>query len=98
MDVLTYWDGIYKSRVADEVSWYRPHLTTSIALVERSAVSQAASVVDVGGGASTLVDDLLARGFQNVSVLDASQVAIDITRQRLGLRAEQVHWIVADVT
>ena len=58
-----------------------------------------ASIIDVGGGESTLVDDLLARGFQNVSVLDVSQTAVDVTKRRLGAAAsESVHWLVGDIT
>jgi 2-polyprenyl-3-methyl-5-hydroxy-6-metoxy-1,4-benzoquinol methylase len=98
MDVRTHWENIYTTKAPDQVSWYRPHLETSIALVERSARERSASIIDVGGGESTLVDDLLARGFQNITVLDVSKVAIEATKQRLGNRAERIHWLVADVT
>src|SRR6185437_11107717 len=82
----------------DAVSWFRPHLETSLALIERSAPDRSASIIDVGGGESTLVDDLLSGGYRNVSVLDISQTALDVARKRLGPAAEQVHWILADVT
>jgi SAM-dependent methyltransferase len=73
-------------------------LETSIALIDRSVSDRSASVIDVGGGESTLVDDLLARGFQNVTVLDVSQVAIEATRKRLGQLADRVHWLTADIS
>lgn len=98
MDTKTYWENIYATKAPDRVSWYRAHLETSLALIERSARDRSASIIDVGGGESTLVDDLLARGFQNVTVLDVSQVAIEATKKRLGRDADRVHWLVADAT
>jgi 2-polyprenyl-3-methyl-5-hydroxy-6-metoxy-1,4-benzoquinol methylase len=98
VDTRTHWEKIYTTKAPDQVSWYRPHLETSLALIERSASDRSASIIDVGGGESTLVDDLLTRGFQDVTVLDVSQVAIEATKKRLGKQAERVHWLVADVT
>ena len=98
MDTRTHWEKIYTTKAPDQVSWYRPHLETSIDLIERSVSDPSASIIDIGGGESTLVDDLLARGFQNVTVLDVSQVAIDATKQRLQQVAGRVHWVAADVT
>jgi hypothetical protein len=79
MDTRTHWEKIYTTKAPDQVSWYRPHLETSIDLIERSISDRSAPIIDIGGGESTLVDDLLARGFQNVTVLEVSQVAIDAT-------------------
>ena len=99
MDAHTHWEKIYSEKAPDTVSWYRPHLETSIKLIGRGAHDVSASIIDVGGGESTLVDDLLARGFQNVSVLDVSQTAVDVTKRRLGAAAsESVHWLVGDIT
>lgn len=98
MDTRTHWEKIYTTKAPDQVSWYRPHLETSIDLIERSISDRSAPIIDIGGGESTLVDDLLARGFQNVTVLDVSQVAIDATKQRLQQVAGRVHWVAADVT
>jgi ubiquinone/menaquinone biosynthesis C-methylase UbiE len=98
MDVQAHWERIYSQKAADEVSWYRPHLETSLALIAQAASSPSASIIDVGGGESTLVDDLLARGYANVTVLDISQTAIDANRERLGNAAERLRWLVADVT
>ena len=98
MDAETHWERIYREKAADAVSWYRRHLERSLALIEQLAPDRSASIIDVGGGESTLVDDLLARGYQNVSVLDISQTAIEANRKRLGNLAQAVHWLVADIT
>jgi 2-polyprenyl-3-methyl-5-hydroxy-6-metoxy-1,4-benzoquinol methylase len=98
MDVQTHWEKIYAEKAPSEVSWYRPHLETSLSLIEQTASGRSASIIDVGGGESTLVDDLLSRGFENITVLDISQNAIDANRKRLGNAAERVHWLVADIT
>jgi 2-polyprenyl-3-methyl-5-hydroxy-6-metoxy-1,4-benzoquinol methylase len=98
MDAKTHWDKIYTTKAPEAVSWYRPHLETSLTLIERAAESHSASIIDVGGGESTLVDDLLVRGYQNVTVLDISRTAIDVAKKRLGSAAKQIHWLVADVT
>ena len=98
MDARAHWNAVYHAKAPDAVSWFRPHLETSLALIERSTLDRSASIIDVGGGESTLVDDLLARGYRNVSVLDISQTALDATKRRLGPNGEQVHWILADIT
>ena len=97
MDARSHWEKIYATKAADQVSWYRPHLETSLALIERAVGHSGESIIDVGGGESTLVDDLLARGFQNVTVLDVSQAAIEATKKRLGEAAERVRWLIADI-
>jgi SAM-dependent methyltransferase len=98
MDSQTHWEKIYKEKAADALSWYRPHLEKSLALIEMAAPSCSASIIDVGGGESTLVDDLLARGYENITVLDIAQTAIDANQQRLGKASERVHWLAADIT
>ena len=98
MDAKAHWEKVYTTKAPDAVSWYRRHLETSLALIERAAVACSASIIDVGGGESTLVDDLLLRGYKNITVLDISQSAIDLTKRRLGSAAERVHWLVADIT
>jgi SAM-dependent methyltransferase len=97
-DARSHWENIYSTQAPDAVSWYRPHLETSIELIERAAASHSAAIIDVGGGESTLVDDLLVRGYENVTVLDISQTAIDVTKARLGARCERVRWLAADLT
>jgi 2-polyprenyl-3-methyl-5-hydroxy-6-metoxy-1,4-benzoquinol methylase len=98
MDAKTHWEKGYTTKEPEAVSWYRPHLETSLALIERAAPSHSASIIDMGAGESTLVDDLLARGYENVTVLDVSQTALEVTKKRLGVLAEQIDWIVADIT
>lgn len=80
------------------VSWFRPHLETSLELIGRQVPDRKLAVIDIGGGESTLVDDLLARGYQNITVLDISRTAIDANKKRLGKASELVHWLAADVT
>jgi len=93
-----HWEHVYGSKAPQELSWFCPHLDTSIGLIERAASDRAAAIIDVGGGASTLVDDLLDRGYRNVTVLDISQPALEVAKKRLGEAAQQVQWICADVT
>ena len=98
MNVQTHWEKIYREKVPTAVSWYRAHLEKSLEIIEGVAPSHSAAIIDVGGGESTLVDDLLALGYQNITVLDLSQTAIDANRQRLGEASKGVHWLVADIT
>jgi 2-polyprenyl-3-methyl-5-hydroxy-6-metoxy-1,4-benzoquinol methylase len=94
-----HWDAIYRTKAPDQVSWFRPHLETSLALIERAtAGDRTASIIDVGGGASTLVDDLIERGYRNITVLDISQAALDVAQNRLDKAAKLVRWLRADVT
>jgi 2-polyprenyl-3-methyl-5-hydroxy-6-metoxy-1,4-benzoquinol methylase len=98
MDAQKHWERIYGTKSPDQVSWYRPHLETSLSLIERVAPDRSRSIIDVGGGASTLVDDLSAHGYRNVAVLDISQAALEIARTRLGAASQWVRWLQADVT
>ncbi|HZY32816.1 MAG TPA: class I SAM-dependent methyltransferase [Rhodanobacter sp.] len=96
-DKQQHWETVYRTKAPDAVSWYRPHLDTSLALIERAAPDRNAAVLDVGGGASTLVDDLLARGYRDLSVLDISAAALNVARERLGEAADKVTWLAADL-
>jgi 2-polyprenyl-3-methyl-5-hydroxy-6-metoxy-1,4-benzoquinol methylase len=98
MNPHAHWEHIYRTKATDQVSWYAPHLQTSLDLIGRTALEPDAAILDVGGGASTLVDDLLARGFTNLTVLDLSEAALDQNRARLGALSEKVHWLAADIT
>ncbi|MGO9515999.1 MAG: class I SAM-dependent methyltransferase [Candidatus Korobacteraceae bacterium] len=98
MDARSHWESVYTAKAPDAVSWYRPHLEKSLELIKKIAPARSSSVIDVGGGESTLVDDLLACGYQNISVLDVSPTAIDVSKRRLGHAAERVQWIVGDIT
>ena len=97
-DTKEHWEKVYRRLPPEAVSWYRPHLETSVELIESVAGGRGAPIIDVGGGESTLVDDLLARGYERVTVLDISETAIETSKQRLGAAASRVRWIAADVT
>jgi hypothetical protein len=75
MNIETHWETVFKSNAANAVSWYRPHLEISLDLIEPRLPARSASIIDVGAGESTLVDDLLARGYQEIAVLDVSKTA-----------------------
>jgi SAM-dependent methyltransferase len=97
METKTHWEHIYGTRPPDRVSWFAPHLRTSLAYIKQTGLPATAQVVDVGGGESTLVDDLLDAGYRNLSVLDISGNALEVCRDRLGARAGAVQWLEADV-
>lgn len=92
-----HWERVYGTKTPDAVSWYAPHLVESLAYVQRTGVPKSASVLDVGGGEATLVDDLLDEGYTDVTVLDLSEKALEVCRARLGERAARVRWVAADV-
>jgi len=96
--VQEHWEKIYRSKLPDQVSWYRPHLDTSLDLIEfATRGDRSVSIIDVGGGASTLVDDLIERGYGDVTVLDISQAALDVIRTRLA-GVGSVRYMAGDVT
>src|SRR5271169_5634382 len=98
MNVEAHWENVFREKAADAVSWYRPHLETSLDLIERRAPARSSSIIDVGAGESTLVDDLLSRGYREIAILDVSGTAIEATRKRLGPAGDVVRWVVGDVT
>jgi SAM-dependent methyltransferase len=92
-----HWQDVYARKRDEEVSWYQAFPATSIDLVSRTGAGHAARIIDVGGGASRLVDALLALGFERVTVLDLAETALDHARARLADRAAAVAWVAADV-
>lgn len=98
MNTEPHWEGIYRTKAPDAVSWYRPHLDRSLDLIERAAAGPSAAIVDVGAGESTLVDDLAGRGYRHVTILDISLTALAVTKQRMGRGGAGVKWVCADVT
>lgn len=94
----SHWENIYTIKAPNEVSWYQLHPETSLELISRTGVEKTAQIIDVGGGASSLVDDLLSAGFKNITVLDIATAAIEKSKERLGELADDVIWIEADVT
>ncbi len=98
MDAKSHWEKVYRTKRPNEVSWYRPHLEISLQLIDDAAPNRNAQIIDVGGGESTLVDDLLGREYRNVHILDVSSVALEVAKERLGASASQVTWLCGDVT
>ena len=96
MDRQAHWEKVYREKAVTSVSWYRPHLETSLELIERFVPSKQAAILDIGGGASTLVDDLLATGYDDISVLDIADDALAASRLRLVDAAKRVKWVAAD--
>jgi SAM-dependent methyltransferase len=93
-----HWEGVYSSKGEREVSWFQESPEASIELIGLVGAKPDAAIIDIGGGASRLVDALLARGFENLTVLDLSEAALEKARSRLGSDARNVRWIATDVT
>ena len=98
MQSRDHWEKVYTTKATDAVSWFQPHADFSVGLIKATGAGRDAAIIDVGGGASTLVDDLLADGYTDLSVLDLSAAALAAARSRLGARASAVRWIEADIT
>ncbi len=97
-DRKEHWDNVYENKSPDNVSWFQQEPTTSLRMIHDTGVEHDAAIIDVGGGASVLVDRLLDAGYSNLSVLDISSSSLQHTKQRLAERADQVDWIAADIT
>lgn len=93
-----HWENIYHSKSPGEVSWYQATPETSLRLINFCNPDSLTAIIDVGGGASQLVDSLVAAGHLHVAVLDISKTALDIARQRLDKNSQSVEWFVSDVT
>jgi ubiquinone/menaquinone biosynthesis C-methylase UbiE len=98
MNNKQHWENIYSTKDTDSVSWFQPHADLSLKMIQDAAILHDAGMIDVGGGASTLVDDLLQQGYTNLTVLDLSAAALAVSKKRLGERAQQVTWIEANIT
>lgn len=94
----SHWESVYKNKKPDEVNWFQPHLNKSLDLILKSGIGEEAQIIDAGGGASTLVDDLLNMHFKNITVVDVSAEALNKSKQRLGNLEGEVTWIEANVT
>lgn len=92
-----HWETVYQRQDSAEASWYQDYPQLSLQFIESAGVTPNESILDVGGGTSLLVDNLLLKGFEKLSVLDISEAAIAQSRQRLGLKADSVEWFVSDV-
>ena len=93
-----HWDNVYRSKAAEEVSWFQQYPKTSMEFVGLFDLPLNANIIDIGGGDSHFVDALIAKGYTNIWVLDISAKAIKRAKQRLGESASKIHWIVSDVT
>lgn len=93
-----HWETVYQDKAVDAVSWFQPHATSSLHLIKEAAPDHRSAIIDVGGGASVLVDGLLDAGYSRLTVLDLAQSALAASQSRLGARAQSVNWIAADIT
>lgn len=92
-----HWQSVYRTKPADSVSWFRPRLDASLKLMRQAGLNASSRILDAGGGASTLVDDLLDAGLHDITVLDLSSQALETARRRIGPRADGVHWLADDL-
>jgi len=97
-DRRAHWEQVWRTRAPQQLSWYQPEPTVSLELIEAAGIAKDAGIIDVGGGASVLVDRLLDRGYTSLAVLDIAGGAMQVSRERLGARASGVEWHEADVT
>ena len=99
MQSKAHWEEVYRSHSAEEVSWFQERSVFSLRLIQTVCGTKDAFVIDIGGGASTLTGDLIEEGFQNITVLDISSVALSVAQRRLGIiGSARVNWIEADIT
>lgn len=98
MNRTEHWNHVYQTKASDDVSWFQAQPATSLRLIEACGVGKGDGIIDVGGGASVLVDFLLDAGYSQLAVLDISAAALDHAKGRLGARADAVYWFAADVT
>ena len=98
MDNKRHWEQVYTTKASDSVSWFQEHADQSLRLIHNTRLGKDAAIIDVGGGASRLVDDLVAEGYTDLTVFDLSSTALAVARQRLGKHADIVHWIEGDIT
>lgn len=92
-DRKDHWENIYQTRSPDQVSWFQPTPALSLELIRECHLAPDHTIIDVGGGPSTLVDHLLQAGYRSITVLDIARTALTIAQQRLGEAANQVHWM-----
>jgi len=98
MDRKQHWEQVYSTKSSDAVSWFQNHADQSLRLIHNTGLGKNAAIIDVGGGASTLVDDLVADGYTDLTVLDLSSAALAVAKQRLAKHTDSINWIVGDIT
>lgn len=98
MSQENHWENVYSSKPSQKLGWYKPHLQPSLTWIKELSLGTDATIIDVGGGASTLVDDLLDAGYRSITVLDISETALSSAKARLGKKVELVTWLTGDIT
>jgi len=98
MNQKDHWEQVYSTKLTEKVGWYKRHLQTSLDWTKELSLAAGAPIIDVGGGASTLVDDLLGAGYRSITVLDISEEALCSVKERLGKKAKMVTWLNGDIT
>lgn len=98
IDRKNHWETVYENKQANEVSWTQENPKTSLDFIHETHIDKTAKIIDIGGGDSKLVDFLLNEGYENITVLDISEKALERAKKRLGKNAEKVHWIISDIT
>ena len=97
MNKNKFWQNIYQTKSSKEVSWFVPRLAKSLELIKKTGIQKNGSVIDLGAGASTLVDDLLDEGFTQLTALDIASDSLEISKKRLGVKAKKIKWLEADI-
>ncbi len=98
MSQKDHWEQVYSTRITEKLGWFKPHLQTSLSWIKGLSLTVDAPIIDVGGGASTLVEDLLDAGYRSITVLDISAKALSSVKARTGKKAELVTWLDGDIT
>ncbi len=98
MDNKQHWDNVYASKQSEDLTWYQQHERISLDIIKNVAPNITSNIIDIGGGSSTLIDDLLNTGYRNLSVLDLSSEALSTSKKRLAERNSVISWIEADIT
>lgn len=98
MQSKDHWESVYTTKRTDAVSWFQEHAEQSLRLIQQTSVPLSGSIIDVGGGASTLIDDLIEKNYTSLTVLDLSGAALYAAKQRLGSIGDNVKWVEADIT
>lgn len=97
MHTQEHWEDVYNTKETNQVSWFQEHAETSLTFIDNAVKAKDAAIIDVGGGASTLVDDLLLRSHNNVTVLDLSLAALQKSQSRIGEKSASVQWLQGNI-
>jgi len=98
MNQRDHWNSVYEKNPPDKVGWYKFHLNLSLQWIREIGFPKDAAIIDVGGGASTLADDLVDAGYESLTIFDISEKALSLTKARLGDKAERITWMAGDIT